>query len=171
LGFAVSYRSTKPVEPAKYARIQAAIKHAIRGRTWLSSEPACVSRQKDGHLCGASKPNFQPHPDDVAAARTENLPDGTISDVVRILCDVSRTEGVDWELSHDESGGPIGLIRNGIADPDVLAQIESFADICQILGDLEAGLEDAVDVGEAKPLRRDDDDDEPQILKFAPRKP
>jgi hypothetical protein len=171
LGFAVSYRSTEPVEPSKYARIQAAIKNASRGRTWLSSEGAWVSRQEDGHLWGASKPNFQPHPDDVAAAKMENLPDGTISDVVQILCDISRVEGVDWEVSHDDSDGPIGLIRNGVADPDVLAPIEAIADVCQILGELEGGLDDGLDIADANPLRREDDDNEPPILKFPPRQP
>lgn len=169
MGFAVSYRSTQPVEPSKSARIQAIIKNATHGKTWLSSEPAWVSRQEDGHLWGASKPNFQPHPDDVAAAKLENLPDGTISDVVRILCDVSRVERVDWEVSHDASAGPIGLIQNGIADPDVLAHIEAFADVCQIFGEPDGGLEDGLDVADANPSQPEDDDDDPSILKFPSR--
>jgi hypothetical protein len=171
LGFAVSYRSTKPVEPSQCARIQAAIKEASRGKTWLLSEAVWVARQADGHLWGASKPNFQPHPDDVAAATMENLPDATISDVVQILCDISRAEGVDWEVSHDGSGGPIGFIRNGIADPDVLAQIEAFADVCQILSELEGGLEEGFDAADTNPFRAEDDDDDPPILKFPPRQP
>ena len=128
-----------------------------------------MTQQDDGHLFGASKPNFQPHPDDVAAAKIENRPDGTIADVVQILCDVSQAEGVDWELSHDHSGGPIGFIRNGIADAHVLIEIESIADVCQVLDDLEAGPQDSLDAGDANP-RPEDDDDGPRILKFTPRK-
>jgi hypothetical protein len=174
LGFSVSYRSTKPIEPSKAARIRAAIDKAVHGRTWLTSEPAWVTQQDDGHLIGASKPNFQPHPDDVAAAKIEDGPDGTIADVVQILCDVSQAEGIDWELRHDHSDGPIGFIRNGIADAHVLIEIESIADVCQVLGDLEdgaeAGAEDGLDAGEANPPQPEDDDDGPRILKFTPRK-
>jgi hypothetical protein len=181
LGFAVSYRSTKPVEPSKFTRVQSVISKSVRGRTWLSSEPAWVMHQDDGHLIGASKPNMQPDPDDAAAARSESLPDGTIADVVQILCDISQAEGIDWELSHDHSSGPIGLIRNGIADPNVLTEIETIAEVCQVLGEAEISLSDhivvggekegSVDVADANPPEPEDDDDGPRILKFSPRKP
>jgi hypothetical protein len=36
----------------------------------------------------------------------------------------------------DHSGGPIGYIRTGVCDPEVLSQIEAFADLGDILGEL-----------------------------------
>src|SRR5205823_4902371 len=74
---------------------------------------------EDGHLCGCSKPSFRPHPDDAAAAVREGLPDGTPLDMLDILCQLSRDHGIDWEIDHDESDGPVGYIRSGVADEEV----------------------------------------------------
>src|SRR5262249_55843343 len=115
MGFAIYYRSTRRVSPARANAIQEAAARLIEGRTCLSCEPVgFFADQEDGRLLGGSKPNFLPHPDDAAAAARESLTDGTVRDVIEVLCQLSRDHGVDWELSHDYDPGPIGFIRGGV---------------------------------------------------------
>jgi hypothetical protein len=136
MGFTIRYRSTRPVTPAEAEAVQQANHAAIQGRTWLSCEPVLFSFHEDGHLSGSSKPNFRPHPDDVASAAREGLPDGSTIDLLNVLCHLSREHNIDWEISHDHSGGPIGSIRAGECDGDVLAQVEIFADLAEYLSEL-----------------------------------
>jgi hypothetical protein len=109
----------------------------------LSCEPVhFFTGGDDGHLLGGSKPNFQPHPDDVASAAREGLPDGSARDMLDVLSRLSRDHGVDWEIRHDHSDGPIGYIRSGTCDDNVLSQVEAFADLADILADELDGLTD-----------------------------
>jgi hypothetical protein len=142
MGFTVYYRSTEPLRPPDADAIREACGAANEGKTWLSCEPVVFFPDADdGHLFGGSKPNFLPHPDDVQSAATEGLPDGTTRDMLDILCRVSRERGVNWEISHDHSDGPIGYIRSGECDPAVVEQIEAFADLGEMLGnDLDSFL-------------------------------
>jgi hypothetical protein len=144
MGFALYYRSTRPVGPAEFEALHRDALAACQGRTWLSCEPvAFFPGGTDGHLFGASKPNFQPHPDDEADAARSGLPDGTTSDLIAILCQLSRDHGVDWEFSHDASNGPIGEIRAGVCDEQVLDHVELFADLGDVIsGDLEGLIDE-----------------------------
>lgn len=162
MGFTVYYRSTTPVARNGVERIIQAVGETIRGRSWLSCEPvAFFGADEDGHLSGGSKPNFMPHPDDAASAKREGLPDGTIHDVIEILCDISKSYGVDWEIGQDDYDGPVGFIRNGVADPAVLRQIEGFMDLCDALSDF--GPWSAEDDSS-----RDDGEDGPPIIRLWP---
>lgn len=136
MGFTISYRSTRPVTPAEAEEIRRANRAAIQGRTWLSCEPVLFSLDEEERLRGSSKPNFRPHPDDVASAAREGLPDGTARDMLDVLCRLSRDHGIDWEIRHDYSDGPVGFIQDGECDADVLAQIETFAELAEELGNL-----------------------------------
>lgn len=136
MGFTVCYRSTRPVAPAVSEAIREAARAANEGRTWLRCEPVLFFPDDNGHLIGGSKPSFLPHPDDAAAAAREGLPDGTTCDLLDILCRLSRDHGVDWEIGHAYSSGPVGYIRAGMCDAEVAEQIEAFADLGDILGDL-----------------------------------
>lgn len=160
MGFSVYYRSTRPVTPAQADALARAAEALCHGRTWLGCEPVgFFPDQGDGHLSGASKPNFLPHPADAASAARSGLPDGTTRDLLEVLCQLSRAHGIDWEVSHDYSDGPVGYIRGGVCDDDVAAQVEAFADLGDILGDLEAGLETPAD---------EDGEDGPSTLPIRP---
>lgn len=136
MGSALDYRSMRPVGSAEADTIGRDAVAACRGRTWLGCEPVnFFPLQDDGYLLGGSKPNFQPHPEDAAAAVRSGLPDGTTEDMLDVLCRLSRDHGVDWQFSHDADPGPIGSIRAGVCDDDVLAQAEMFADLGRILAD------------------------------------
>jgi hypothetical protein len=175
MGFSVYYCSTGPVRPTKVDAIVQAASVLCRGRTWLGCESVRFSRRDDGRLCGGSKPNFQPHPDDVASAAREGLPNGTTRDMLDILCQLSREYGIDWEIGHDHSDGPVGYIRDGFCDGEVVAQIEAFADLGDILGDRMADTEAEPGGFPASASRGtdenmdDDDDAGSSILTFRPK--
>jgi hypothetical protein len=136
MGFSVYYRSTRPVDKAEADAIRQATAEAIKGRTWLGCEPVhFFAGNDDGQMLGASKPNFLPHPDDAASAAHSGLPNGTTRDLLDILCQLSRDHGVDWEIGHDHSDGPVGFIRAGECDDEVREQVEAFADLGDILGE------------------------------------
>lgn len=186
MGFAFTYRTTRPVSPAKAEPIKRAAERLCHGRTWLSCEPVFIDRAPDGHLSGSSKPSFGPDPADAAAAAREGLPDGTSGDVLDILCQLSREHGVDWEISHDYSEGPVGYIRKGVAEDQVVGQMEALSDLGDIFGEAEAEFEGRPTRGYPRRGPRDteetstedggsadeadaDDDDGPPILPFRPR--
>jgi len=160
MGFTVYYRSTEPVDAQKRAAVEAACRKLCRGRTWLSCEPLCFFPDDDHHMSGGSKPNFMPHPDDVASAQAEGLPDGTIRDALDILCQLSEEYDVDWEISHDYSDGSLGFVRDGRPDPDVLREIETCGSLAELLAD--------TDMDEWFENPNDDDDGEPGIRVFRP---
>src|SRR3954454_8911684 len=100
MGFTVYYRSTRPVGKAESDAIRQAAHEANAGRTWLGCEPVhFFDPDEQGHLVGGSKPNFLPHPDDVAsAAAAGGRPNGTTRDLLDVLCRLSRDHRIDWEL-------------------------------------------------------------------------
>ncbi len=133
MGFAVAYQTTEQISPALQRQLIDAMNDLSVGRTWLSCEPPFLMNE-GGTLVGASKPNFAPHPDDVSSAKSEELPDGTLNDVLDVLCELSRRFDVDWEISHDHSDGPLGYIRNGVCDDEVRTQCDAFTDLAGELG-------------------------------------
>jgi hypothetical protein len=113
----------------------AAAKRMAERHTWLSCEPLILD-EEGGCLSGSSKPVLGPRPPaDAAAAKQEGLPDGTLSDLIDMLCELSSTFGVDWEISHDFSAGPIGYIRDGECDAEVRKQCDALSDFSDASGE------------------------------------
>lgn len=132
MGFSISYESTKPILRPRQQEIIDAAKQLNSGRTWLSCEPLHFS-DVNGRLWGASKLNFWPDPRDAASARAERLPDGTVWHLLRGLCKLSRQFEIDWEISYDDSDGPVGYIRNGTCDREVRHAIKVFGLMCSVV--------------------------------------
>jgi hypothetical protein len=146
MGFTVYYRSTRPVEATQAAAIRSAAGRLCEGRTWLHCEPIHLFPDLgDGRLFGGSKPNFLPDPRDEASATASGLPDGTLRDVLDILERLSRDHVLDWEISHDESGGPVGYIRGGVCDDEARSLIQTLDDLAMTLA------EDLGDGGDGDP--------------------
>mgnify|MGYP001185920786 CR=1 FL=1 len=141
MGFAIAYQTTEQITPALQREMIEVANDLSGGRTWLSCEPPYLINE-NGTLVGASKPNFSPHTDDVASAKSAGLPDGTLSDVLEVLCELSRRFDVDWEISHDHSDGPLWYIRNGICDEEVKIQCDAFMDLTDELGGERFDLDD-----------------------------
>ena len=90
MGFSIYYRSTKEVTSNQMRDIEAHATELNKSRTWLSCEPVSFRTVNGGdHLLGGSKPNLEPHPDDIASAATEDLPDGTVNDLFDVLAQIS----------------------------------------------------------------------------------
>jgi hypothetical protein len=177
MGFAIRYRSTGPISKERATAIRKAADDLCKGRTWLSCEPVgFYEDQEDGRLSGFSKPNIQPHPDDVASAARIALPDGTVRDLIDILCTISADHDVDWELSHDYEP-KLGSIREGECEGSLLGQIEALGELADILkgsmdefegeaGDLSLLTEGDTETNQAD---KDEDDREPNILPLFPK--
>jgi hypothetical protein len=169
MGFTIYYRSTRRLSRARAKAICKAADALNAGRTWLSCEPVGFFDQKDGRLLGGSKPNFQPDPGDVAAAAAEAIPDGTVRDLIEILCKLSGDFGVDWEFSHDHDPGPIGFIRGGVCEPRLGEQLEALGDLGGILRELTDNSEGQSGTPESDPDDEADGDSGPSILPFRPK--
>lgn len=166
MGFRIYYRTTRPVDAGEAAALRAAARRSSAGRTWLHCEPVSFYEYEpddDGHLMGGSKPNFRPHPDDVASAAREDRPDGDVRDLIDVLRGLSRDHGVDWEIRHDHEPGPVGYIRGGVCDPGLIDRADALADLAELLGELEDGGPVGDDPG---PDDDQDDDDGPRILRL-----
>lgn len=129
MGFTVYYSSVKQVDASTEALLRKESERLSVGKTWLSCEPVSFfARDDDGRMTGGSKPNFIPDPLDRADAEQEDLPDGTISNVLEHLAIMSRSHGIDWELSHEHYPGPIGYIRDGEIEPALVEHIDQIAE-------------------------------------------
>src|SRR5690606_38408345 len=138
MGFTVYYRTTQPITPALAKEIQQAASDLCQGRTWLSCEPVAFFSDTTDQLEvleGGSKPNFLPHPDDVASAKSEQQPHESLHDMIEDLCRLSRDHDVDSEIGHDYGDGPVSQIRGGECDTQVIAQIEAFDEMAKELGE------------------------------------
>ncbi len=174
MGFSIQYRSTQTMHPARAFEVKDDAARLITGFTWLSCEPVILEQQTDGYLFGSSKPNFFPAGIDIKSAKSEGLPDGTVMTMTDVLCELSRRHKVDWQVGHDYEPEPIGEIRSGIIDPELLEQLEAFGSIGELLDDLVEEGDDAESwsLMSMEPVDHGDDegDDEgPRVLKFPGR--
>jgi hypothetical protein len=127
----IYYRSLRAVSDAERKTIEAAAQSAEKERTWLSCEPANFRVDEQGYLSGGSKPNFAPDPQEAAAAEKAGLPDGTATDLIEVLGKLSREYSADWEITLEE-GPPVGCIRGGRCDPQVVAGAEQLTQLAQM---------------------------------------
>lgn len=174
MGFTIDYESTKPVPRATAEQIRATTSELCQGYTWLSCEPVSFfDAAIQGKFCGASKPNFFPHPDDVASAAKEGLPDGTVTTLLEILCQLSRDYRVDWRLSHELDPRPLGFIRGGKCSSGLSDAIDGFEQLVAGMQNLGRGYAEVDDSNSAAAEENHDDDEDdgthPHILKFRPK--
>lgn len=184
MGFSIHYRSTETMHPALAFEVKQHAERLIGHYAWLSCEPISLQQQTDGYLKGQSKPSFFPAEADAHHADSEDLPDGTVLTLAEVLCSLSREHGIDWYLGHDYEPDWIGRICNGVADEELIEQLETFGSIGDLLDDTldefdedeldqsgshlefgELGLVDDAVLGDAEE-DEDRDDAGPRVLKF-----
>ena len=165
MGFTVYYRSTEPVEPATKQALGNSLKQQIQERAWISCEPPGFfgNDGQTGPLIGGSKPNFMPQPTEYLNPENE-LPDGTIQDVVDILCKLSTEYSVDWQFNHDHEEAAVGFIRNGVADEALTNEITGIAGIGSVVADALDNL--PIQLPSLDPTAFEDENGAPLIFKF-----
>ncbi|TWU46285.1 hypothetical protein Poly51_56810 [Rubripirellula tenax] len=186
MGFTIQYCSTEAMHPAQAFEIKQDASILSSGFTWLSCEPVILNQKSDGRLAGASKPNFFADPPPSDDTNAEGLPDGNVLTMTDVLCELSRRHKINWKIGHDYEQDPIGEIRAGVIDPDLLEQLEAFGSIGELLDSMAdddeeeddlalrasrlSFLADQDNVNKGK-VDEDqaDDDDEPRLLKFPGR--
>lgn len=171
MGFAIHYRSTEPMHPARAFEIKQHAELLIRRFLWASCEPVLLRQQHDGRLVGQSKPVFFPAEIDGGDHDPHGLPDGTVMTLAEVLCELSREYEVEWEIGHDYEPAPIGVIAGGVVDDDLMEQLETFGSIGDLLEDVSDQEESEWESFEFDQPRerswpRGFDDEEPRVLKF-----
>jgi hypothetical protein len=165
MGFTIQYESTRPVDEPLARQIEARCEALCEGRIWVSCEPVFLSADhlRGGHICGGSKPNLHPQPDDIQTVQESGLPDGTFGDLIEVLCTLSSEFKIDWNLGHDFDS-EVGSIQNGTPDRELVTLVESFSEAENLLGQMpspESRLKDRL-----VHTDDDEDDDGPNILRF-----
>lgn len=170
MGFTIYYESTHPVPAKVAANVQKEAARLVQGYTWLSCEPVSFfGGSPNGKLSGGSKPNFCPHPDDIADAAREALPDGTVNTLLDNLCELSREFDVSWALSHDHDDQPMGFVKNGVCDRQLRQTIVAFG---ELVGSMQDEFDEPTSADSRRPPPSDDDDDldeNQMIFKFRPK--
>jgi len=128
----IYYRSLRAVSDAERATIEAAARAAEQERTWFSCEPVSVHLSEGGYLRGGSKPNLAPDDQEAAAADQSPLPDGTVLDLLEVLSKLSRDYRIDWEIVFEQDL-PVGFIRGGHCDQDVITGAEQLIEVARML--------------------------------------
>jgi hypothetical protein len=124
MSFEVYYRSTRPVEPAEAEAIEESAGR-LCDRDWQGWEPVrFYGASANGSLFGGCKPDCGPHRARLAAGQ-QGPPTAAHCPLLNVLSQLSREYGIDWEFSHDHSKGPIGYIRGGTPDKQLVAEIDS----------------------------------------------
>jgi hypothetical protein len=168
MGMSINYCSTGSLSDEQVTSIQESAETLNAQWTWLGCEPVHFHRiQRDGQMEGGSKMNFEPHGEDLASAEAEGLPIAYTRHLFMVLCELSRDHLVDWRVSMEEA--TLGYVRGGRCDDTLSSAIEGFAAMEEGI----RGFNDDIDSDQAlaDPFNgddRDDDDDEPRILKFRP---
>jgi hypothetical protein len=178
MAFSIHYRSSETMHPARAYEIKQHAERLVEGFVWFSCQPVLLQQTTDGYLGGHSKPNFFPAESDPGAPHADGLPDGTIVTLAELLCVLSREHGVNWDVGHDYEPEPIGRICDGIADPELIEQLETFGSMGDLLDDMMGewdddlawdGVEDLLPEepsGKKEANERRFDEEEPRVLKF-----
>lgn len=135
MGYSVYYRSTRAVTAAEAEAIDQTAARLCDDPEWAGCEPIlfseCLGADLNGgpypeaHLSGGSKLSFKA-PEELAIPG-EGTRIVTIRDLIDALCQISRDHQVDWEIEHEYQEGPVGYIRNGLADDKLVAEIDRLS--------------------------------------------
>jgi len=135
MGISIYYRTLRAVSDEERTTIEAAATSANAGKEWLNCEPVHFFPGEGGYLRGGSKLNLTPHDEDVATAAESGLPVGDMPSLIQVLSQLSRDHHFDWEVVFDQ-GPPIGFIRNGHCDQEVLRAAEQVSEAARMLASL-----------------------------------
>ncbi len=150
------------MHPARAYEIRQSAERLISQYSWNAFAPVILSQQTDGHVSGSSRMNSMPEEAEVDSATADRLPEGTITTFVEVLCQLSQTHGVDWDICDDYEPDSIGCIRDGIAEAKLLEQLEMLSR----LGELLEESDEEEEIGEHQEDDRGWEEEGPILLKF-----
>ena len=130
MGFSVSYRSMRAVTAAEAEAIDQAATCLCDDPHWgVGCEEICFDECFDayaeGHLSGSSKLSLKSRQEYAIPGLETRIV--TIRDLIDALCQISLEHQVDWEIGHDYHEGPVGSIRMGLADDNLIAEIDRLS--------------------------------------------
>lgn len=173
MGFCLYYRSSEPMHPALAFEIGEDVDRLVQQFDWCNCGPVKLKQETDGFLAGECGAWFRT--DDDLENPFSSLPPAVLMTVIEVLCDLSANHDVDWVIGHDYEMGPVGRICDGIADADLIEEIETLDSIGDLIEDIDRDECEADDdwrgfelrdYHAAPPVEDETDDDGPRLLKF-----
>src|SRR5262249_49126822 len=97
---------------------------------WILCEPIGFFDSEDGELCGGSKLNLMPHPDELAQLRNHQPERNDLQALLHALADWSTRFGITWELETDAA--PLGRIDPGDGPEGLSPVFEGMAELADL---------------------------------------
>src|SRR5262249_7215069 len=127
MGVSLYYRVDGPVSPDINQAVRAEAETVNAAQPWILCEPICFFDTEDGELCGGSKLNLMPHPDELAQLRDHQPERNDLQALLHALADWSTRSGIAWEL--EINGTPLGRIEPGDGPEGLSAVFERMAEL------------------------------------------
>ena len=162
MGLSIHYRSIQPMHPAAAFEIKKQASELNDLYAWNGCEEVVLEQRTDGILAGSSVTSFVVDAEFLAADASLDSA-GDIARLIDVLCELSRCHEVDWEIEHDYEPEVVGCIREGIADIELIEELETIQTIGEMLGDFdehELETDHMIEVPDAE------DYEGPRLLKF-----
>ena len=137
MGFDISYRTTEQISSSLQREIVDETDSLYAQHSWVHVTGPTLS-DDGGFLLGSSRLSPQCDEDDAADARLGGAPDGMLAALLDSLCKLSAKFDIEFEIEHDHSEGPVGVIRYGKADDAVQS---TFDGLDAMFDGLEDGFE------------------------------
>ena len=162
------------MHPALAFEISDDVDRLVREFVWCNCEPVKLKQEADGFLAGQSSVWFCA--DDVLENHFSSLPPAVLITIIEVLCQLSANHDVDWVIGHDYEVGPVGRICDGIAEVNLIEEIETLDSLGDLIDDIDRDECDIDDSGDgfevfddyraATPVQDETEDDGPRLLKF-----
>jgi hypothetical protein len=135
MGYDITFRTLEKISPALQREICEMAAREFSAKSWVQlTEPRL---EDDGEfLQGDTRVTVMPVREDVIDSRMGGHPDARLTDLLRVLCAISGTYDVAWEVAHDY--GSLGFIQSGIADQELRQFCEGFNELFDgTMGDID----------------------------------
>jgi hypothetical protein len=130
MGFDIRFSTTEKISLALQREIIEDADDLYSQKSWVQCDGPLLE-DAHGYLSGSSRLTPDPDPDDLADARCDGYPDGTVLDLLKGLCQLSGRHDIEWQISHDHSDGVVGSIECGRPDEAVQRTFEGLAAMCE----------------------------------------
>ncbi|MEO0531261.1 MAG: hypothetical protein AAF266_11905 [Planctomycetota bacterium] len=139
MGYTIVYRTATPVIGEKRQAVLATAEEIGSAHAWISCEPPLLMPEPESdYLFGCSKPALMIDEEELLELAEEDLPDGTLEDLVVGLCRISQSHGIDWHLGDDYEER-VGTISQGVADQALKDKLDELAQLAKAFANGDFG--------------------------------